>query len=332
MRRVLAVLGAVLMVAVALLVRSALDGDDAGGGNGDRGGDDVLTLLCAEELAEACGTLEEAGLAEVTIEPVGVTVDRLGAVDADLEVDAWLTLDPFPQQVNDRRQFATGSALFAEPIDTGVSTGLALVAQNDRAAALEAECAEVGWACVGDAAGQPWVDHGGEAAWGPVKPGYDAPDTSATGLLVLAQAMADHLSDPDFASQDIDERWLGDLEDAVPTRTAGSSLLRLAQQGGAAFGAVGALGAEAETVAATAQGEDLTIFYPAPMIRTSVVVAPGRGADEDLIEDLVDLTDGDSEFTDALLEAGWFDQGDGPPNPLPSAGVLDALGSAWEAS
>ena len=36
----------------------------------------------------------------------------------------------------------------------------------------------------------------GRASWGPVKPGYDAPDTSATGLLVLAQAMADHLERP----------------------------------------------------------------------------------------------------------------------------------------
>ena len=139
------------------------------------------------------------------------------------------------------------------------------------------------WACVGDAAGESWADHGGEASWGPVKPGYDPPDTSATGLLVLAQAMADHLEDPGFASQDIDARWLGDLEDAVPTRTAGSSLLKLAQQGGAAFGAVGALEADAEAVSETAQGEDLSIFYPDPMFRASAVLAPGRGGDEDLL-------------------------------------------------
>lgn len=331
MRRVLAVLGAVLMVAVALLVRSALDGGDDGE-DGGGGGNRVLNLLCAEELADACEVLEDEGRAEVQIEAVGETVDRLGVVDADLEVDAWLTLDPFPQQVDDRRLFATGNALFADPIPTDVSSALALVAQDDRGVALEADCAEVGWACLGDAAGEPWADHGGEAAWGPVKPGHDAPDTSATGLLVLAQAMADHLDDPGFAGQDIDDRWLGDLEDAVPTRTAGSSLLRLAQQGGAAFGAVGALGAEAETVAGTAQGEDLTIFYPAPMFQASVVVAPGRGADEDLLDDLADLADGDNEFVDALLAAGWSDRTDGPAEPLPSAGVLDALRSAWEAS
>jgi len=330
MRRVLAVLGAVLMVAVALLVRSAIDSGDDGGdrGGGDRA-DAAPRLLCAEELAGICQTLADEGLAEITIEPVGGTVDRLGAVEADLEVDAWLTLDPFPQQVDDRRQFATGNPLFADPLGTGFSTGLALVAQDDRAAALEADCAEVGWACVGDAAGEPWADHGGEAGWGDVKPGYDAPDTSATGLLVLAQAMADHLGDPGFAAQDIDERWLGDLEDAVPTRTAGSSLLRLAQQGGAAFGAVGALGAEAEAVAATAGGQDLTIFYPAPMFEAAVVLAPGRGVDEDVHDALSELVL-DEAFTDALSDAGWSTETDGEAPP--SAGVLDALRSAWEAT
>ncbi len=325
MRRVLAVLGAVLMVAVALLVRSFIDGSGGDAGDPD-GGDDALSLLCAEELAAVCRTLEDEGLAEVEIEAVGETVDRLGPVDTELGADAWLTLDPFPQQVNDRRRFATGTDLFADPIAAGYSTGLALVAQDDRGAALEVACAEVGWACLGDAAGEPWSDHGGEAAWGPVKAGYDPPDISAAGLLVLAQAMADHLGDPGFAGQDIDERWLGDLEDSVPTRTAGSALLRLAQQGGAAFGAVGALGTEAEAVADTAQGGDLTIFYPAPMFRASVVLAPGPDADPDALGDLLD----DAALAAALAEGGW--DRDGPGAPLPSAGVLDALRSAWEAS
>jgi hypothetical protein len=324
MRRVLAVLGAVLMVAMALLVRSIVDGgDDGGQASGGGGSGDRPTLLCAEELADVCETLERDGVADVIVEPGGETVDRLGTVDADLEADGWLTLDPFPQLVDERREFATGSALFGDPLSTDRSSGLALVAFADRAAALEADCPEVDWACLGDAAGEPWADHGGESSWGVVKPGYDAPDTSATGLLVLAQAMAAHLGDPGFAGQDIDERWLGDLEDAVPTRTAGTALLKLVQQGRAAFGAVGALGIDAEAVADTAQGEDLTIFYPAPMFRAKVVLAPGRGVD---LGDLVD----DDALDAALADAGW--EADEVGEPLPSAGVLDALRSAWEAS
>jgi hypothetical protein len=322
MRRVLAVLGAVLMVTLALLVRSLIDGDEDGGqASGEGGNGDVPALVCAEELADVCERLERDGAADVTIEPVGETVDRLGAVDAELDADGWLTLDPFPQQVDERREFATGSALFGDSVATDRSSGLALVAFADRAAALEADCPDVDWACLGDAAGEPWADHGGESSWGLVKPGYDAPDTSATGLLVLAQAMAAHLDDPGFAGQDIDDRWLGDLEDAVPTRTAGTALLKLVQQGRAAFGAVGALGIEAEAVAGTAQGEDLTIFYPAPMFRASVVLAPRRGVDA---SELIDADNLDA----ALAEAGW--ESDATGEPLPSAGVLDALRSAWE--
>lgn len=324
MRRLLALLGALLMVAVALLVRSLVAGDDDDGSGGG-GGDGPLALLCAPELAPVCDDLEGAGLAEVTVEDIGVTVDRLGQVDADLDVDAWLTLDPFPAQVDERRRFATGDDLFTEVAATGHGTGLALVAFDDRGAALEGWCPEVGWACVGDAAGEPWADHGGEAAWGSVRPGYDAPDRSGSGLLVLAQAMADHLDDPGFAAQDIDTPWLGDLEDAVPTRTGPSALLTLVQQGRAAYGAVGALGVDAERAAATAQGQDLVIFYPAPMFRANVVVASAPGS-ADAVERLV----GDERLADALAEAGW--DADGGGDALPSAGVLDALRSAWEAS
>ena len=82
-------------------------------------------------------------------------------------------------------------------------------------------------------------------------------------------------------------------------------------------------------MAGTAQGEDLSIFYPAPMFRASVVLAPGRGADEDLLDALDDLADSD-DLAEALTDAGWDTDTDG--EPLPSAGVLDALRSAWEAS
>jgi hypothetical protein len=82
-------------------------------------------------------------------------------------------------------------------------------------------------------------------------------------------------------------------------------------------------------VAETAQGEDLTIFYPAPMFRASVVLAPARGVDGEVLDALTDLADGDA-LIDGLTDAGWTTDADG--EPVPSAGVLDALRSAWEAS
>lgn len=320
MQRVLAVLGALLLVVVAVLVRSLLDGGDDSRGRGG-GGDGPTRLLCAEELADVCAALEDAGVAEVQIEAAGVTLDRLGAPDAGLDADGWLTLDPFPRMVDQRREFATGSALFGAARTLDASTGLALAADADRAEALASDCGEVGWACLGDAAGQPWADHGGEPTWGSVKPGFDSPATSGSGLLVLAQAMADHLQKDDFALQDLDRRWLRDLEEAVPTRTTGSALRTLLQQGPGAFAAVGALGKDAEAATRTAQGEGLSIFYPAPMFRADVVLAPLRGTELD------DLADAD-ELARALADAGWEEGGGGAA--LPTAGALDALRSAWE--
>ena len=61
----------------------------------------------------------------------------------------------------------------------------------------------------------------------------------------------------------------------------------------------------------------------------AVVLAAGGGVDEDLPDALTDLLD-DETLTDALTNAGWEQGADG--EPLPSAGVLDALRSAWEAS
>ncbi len=322
MRRVVALVGALIMVGSALLLRSALSDDDGGdGGSGSDGEGDRMALLCAEELADVCERLEDEGLAEVEIEAVGTTVDRLSEEAAELDADAWLTLDPFAVQVDQRREFATFEPLFDESTALDASTGLAIVGFDDRIGALAEDCGELTWSCLGDAAGEPWTEHGGESAWGTVKPGYDAPDTSATGLLVLTQAMADHVGRTDFASQDIDDGWLRDLEDAVPPRSGSSALDTLLTQGRAAFGAVGALGLEAEAAAGGGRGEDLTITYPAPMFRATVVLAPRRGFD------VGELADAD-ELAEALEAAGW-DSGEAG-EPLPSAGAIDALRSTWE--
>jgi hypothetical protein len=319
MRRVLAVLAAVTMIVLALLIRSAIDDDDGGDGGGDGNGggdDDRVELLCAEELADVCQALDDEGIADVRIEAAGETLDQLGDPEHEFRDDAWLTLAPFPSMVDERREFALGNALFGEVEATGFSTRLALVAFDDRAAALEDDCTDVGWECLHRAAGDPWVDHGGEATWGDVKLGYERPDTSATGLLLITQAMADHVGE-DFASQDIDDRYLRDLEDAVPTRTAGSPLEVLLQQGAGAFGVVGALGKDAEAAAQTDRGADLRVFYPAPMFRAEVVLAGDAG----------DLA-GSDELQDALAEAGW-EQGEDAIG-LPEPGVVDAVRSAWE--
>ena len=122
---------------------------------------------------------------------------------------------------------------------------------------------------------------------------------------------------PDFAAQDIDRRWLDDLEDAVPTRPTTTVIETLALQGGAAFGAVGALGNDAQRAA---ESRDLETFYPDPMFRAEVVLATVGGDVDGLVDE--------DDLGDALAELDWESGQDVPE--LPSAGALVALRQAWE--
>src|SRR3712207_5937127 len=125
MRRVVAVLGAVLMVVVAVLVRGVLD-DDEGAGSGATGGggeDGEVTLLCLDELGDVCRALEDDGaIDDFDAEPAGTTIDRLAAQGAELEADAWLTLLPFPEIAGVARDEAGLGPYFAEPDGLGWST------------------------------------------------------------------------------------------------------------------------------------------------------------------------------------------------------------------
>jgi hypothetical protein len=312
MRRVVAVLGAVLMVGVALLIRGGIDGDDSSGGGGSDGGDggDEVTLLCVDELEDVCDALVDAGaIDDFTSEAAGDTVDRL--TEDDLGADGWLTLEPFPEMTDVGRDQVGRGAIFGDPMATGFSTQIDAVVHPGREEAFADACEEVEWPCLGDLAGDQWTDHGGQQGWGEIRIGMNSHD-SASGLLVAAQAVAAHLAIDDFATNDLQEsdadRWVGRFE------TGSDVLAQLVTRGAGAFSAVGALDVEAQDLAQTAQGADLAIFYPAPMFRAEVVlVAPGASAD-----DLIDRDDLD----DALAEAGW---GEGGSSDLPSAGALYAL-------
>ena len=297
MRRVVAVLGAVLLVVVAVFVRGLIDGDDDSGGddggNGSPSGTDV-TLVCIEELQAVCEAMEADGaIAGFSTEDGGETVDRLAAGE-DLEADGWLAIEPFPGMADVGRGEAGLDPLFDEPAGVGFTATPALVTHPGRSAAFEEACNEVDWRCVGDMAGEQWGDHGGDQGWGEVNVGLESPD-SATGLLAAGQAASDYLSLDTFATNDLDStavvRWLDGFDEGDDV------LRRMRTEGPGAFSAVGVLDQQAEA----AQGADLGIFYPAPMFRAEVVlVAAGGSAD--------DLVDGDA-LAEALAAEGWREGG-----------------------
>jgi hypothetical protein len=320
MRRVVAVLGAVLMVGVALLIRGGIDGDDGGGdGSGDRGGAEGVTLLCADELEAVCRALTADGAIEdFTTEPAGDTVDRL-ADDEDLGADGWLTLDPFPEIAETARQQAGLGSAFASTAPTGRGTGIGIATAPARTDAWSVACdgEDPGWVCVGDVVGEPWGDHGGQPAWREITLGIDAPSSSATGLLVVAQAVGAHLGTDDYAANELQStdtrRWVRDLTEGLDGDERNTLTTMITQAG--SYGAVGALVNAATRAAETERGRGTGVFYAAPMYAAEVVVARPAGAAEDLV---------DEDALAAALDADdWVEQPDAVP--LPDAGTLFTL-------
>jgi Bacterial extracellular solute-binding protein len=336
-RRVLAVVAAAAMIAGSLAIRSALDRDRTEAAQ-------VLRLTCATELDVACSRMaEKDDRVVLTVEPAGVTADRLASVDADAGLDGWLAPAPWPDIVDGQRRARALPALFSGERPTVARSPLVLVVWKDRAAALNPRCPApggLGWRCLGEAAGAPggWPSVGGRPEWGPVKPGHAAPDTDGIGLLVLGQAVAGWFGRADLSTADLEDeafaRWFGGLERAVPS-SAGSPLESMLVVGPAAFDAAGTTEAEAAPlVAGSARRDALTLLYPSPMATADVVLA--TAGEKGMASSLRGVVGGDEGRT-ALTEAGWrVGAGDRPGAPalaaasgLPSPGLLDALRARW---
>jgi hypothetical protein len=296
------VAAAIAMVVGAVLVRSAIDGDDGGG-------DDAVTLICATELADACDVLP----GEVTVR-VEDPADTLAAIDAgDLgdAVDGWFTTNAWQEVLASRVPDAVGSTQLAARTDPVV------VADPDRASAVERLCGDQPvWRCLGDHAGQPWAQLGGDARWGALRAGLPDPD-SATGLAVLATVAAGYFGSTDFATNDFDDgtfaSWLGTL--------AGSSgpdedpLGTLVTRRGT-YSVAGGTAARAASITRSIAGLGL---------------APKVGIDAVLLgfADRHSMPDVDPARA-ALAEAGWTAMTDGDePLTLLKPGVLAALHTLW---
>jgi len=322
---VLAVVGAVAMVAGALFVRGRLDDRQVEQAQ-------VYRLACSADLGPVCNELRDAysGRVDVSVEAAGTTADRLRALDGDPELDGWLVADPWPQIVDGARRAASRPTVFAAGAAPLARSPLIIVAFKDRAEALSPTCADgkLGWKCLGEAAFQPWKDRNGREAWGEVKPGHADADTDGTGLLVLGQATVEWFGRADLSTIDLDDdgfqRWFSGLE--RPMRPSpGSPLGGMLAFRPAAYDGVGTTEAEAGLVDRAAIRDSLTRLYPASVATADVVLAVTAG---DRGVRLRDIVSGGAR--DALTEAGWqapVSAGLPAGNGLPSPGLLDALRS-----
>ncbi len=340
MRRVLAVVAAIAMVAGSLALRSRLDRKSSDQSQ-------VLRLTCVTELEQACSVLaKDDSRIHLTVEPAGTTADRLATREGDLGLDGWLTTAPWPDIVDQERRSHSLDLLFAPGRSALARSPLVIAVRKDRAGVLGPRCpgGAVQWRCLGEAAGTSggWAAIGGRPEWGPVKVGHGPPPTDGVGLSVLGQAVATWFGRTDVSTADLDDgafqAWFAGLERSVPVSAASSLETMLVNP--AAFDAVGTTEAEAgPLLARSARAKDVDLLYPSPMATVDVVLAVpvGNAKAASTLRGVV----GGSAGGRALAASGWRVDGqarpqgvaDSPPIPatanLPSPGLLDALRTRW---
>lgn len=364
MSRVFALLVAVALVGGAFYLRDWIEarerdtgeagtqenGEQVEGGQGEQAG--TLALVCATEVADACQRLAAADTGadlEVDVAPAGRTLQQLVAAPdtAEAGLDLWLVPDPWPAMVQILRDPALPDLLGEADVSPVIArTPLVLVAFSERADALRPVCTgEVTWRCLGERAGTPWTDLDLQAP-GSVRPGHLDPTRSATGLLVLGQAVSSFFGRSDVSLADLqsDEfsAWFRRLETAVPgfDPASGSQLTEMLTRGLASYDVIGATEAEAASRLSTAAGgpQSLEMLDSEPVASADLVLValPAAGGPERALEQVGD------PLGKALGEMGWRVEGgpvdpvvaDRPPLPedsgLPDAGLLVALQQRWE--
>ena len=350
MRRLLALLGALVMVGAAIGIRALID-DGTGGGAQPSGRKPVL--LCATDLEAACRTLAAETGIRIEIAPAGDTVAELSALaDADrpsVGYDGWLTFARDVEIVRDARERNALAPILGPPQGPLARSPLVLAVWHSREQVLARHCGgSVTWRCVGDVADTPWSRLGGEAGWGDVKPGHDDPATTGEGLAVIGQAAAQWFGRNDLSLLDYEDdgflEWFSRLERAVPTGASVDQdpFERMLAAGPAAFDVVATTEAGAGPTLARASRDRrtaVTLLYPAPVASADVVFAPVEGAREATA--LQERVTGNSGKA-ALARAGWRVDGEPrargiPTQPplagrsnLPSAGALEALLDVWQ--
>lgn len=348
-KRVLAVVAAVLMIGGALLIRSRLDARE----DAQELQASSATVVCATELAPVCDEVRRAHPElTITTEEASVTAGRLASPGFSRDatpIDAWLVPKPFPAMVDENRSFAGLDPLFGDASGVLARSPMTLAGWNDRLAALDTTCGEpVDWTCIGDHAGQQWVDAGGQASWGKVKPGLPDPATSAFGLLVLSQATAEQLGRSDFASNDLQDpaflTWLSQLKRSIneyPPTSTGGALGKMLSQGQSAFDVVGSAEAISGPGVTTSRHKDvLTVLYPSLVITADVVLVPLRGSQPG--EHAREVFEAD-DTAGVLAAKGWRVAGQ-PSAPgvltdplpesdgLPRPGAVQALLDVWKST
>lgn len=328
LKRLAAFLLAAAMVVGALLIRNALDGNsDTGTASpGDPpSGDNSFQLICSSEFQEVCNSIasdkDNQNKLTVTIEPAGVTLDRLAKATDDQMPDAWLTLDPFPAMLDETRDRTTSFGPATTTTQVLSTTASAVAVIDAKAGALQESCAEESIAtCVGRLAGKTWADVGDPSLGGSLKLGISDPATEASGLLSFADGMAGLLGTTDIDSgqySDPDVRaWVRNIVANSQTFPAGSALNTMISRPSKVDVAYTT---SVETTASPSGSREpyqsLAVSPGFTVAATWAVIA----SNDDRLRD---------QTAEALISAGWISQAE--DSPTLSASTFITLRALWE--
>lgn len=315
MKRLAALVAAVLMVVGALALRQARDDADE---TAVDPGEDPRGILCADDLADVC---RAAGIELAPSRPAGETADALVGADGRdaLGGSAWLVTSAWADLVQAERDRQGNEALVGVAGEPLASSAVVLAIWEDRSAQLVERCELPGgqlpgWRCLAEQAGEA-LDAGDRVRI--AGPEVD----SAVGLVVAAAQAASVVGRTDFASNDPDAGDLGRLAPALSGGPAGDPLRRMRVEGPGQVTATGTVRAHAGNLASSFG--KIVAAKVAPAVRADVVLVVPAGSS---------VSGSDRQaLIDALLAAGWDPPADGPTG-LPSGGVLAAIRTLWAQS
>ena len=327
MKRLAAIVLAIGMVFGSVALRNSLDNSTQA--QTATGGDSSFRLTCAVELADVCNALAatQPNLIVMT-EEAGTTADRLTLLPdgTDPGIDAWLTVGPWAEIVQDNRSFAeNGGAILGKASRVLGSSPAQIVTSKSGEPELEAACGgAITWKCLGANQSLPQ----------PQSIGMASPNTGA-GLAVLADATNSFFGNRSYSATDFEDAafigWFEQLTKKSQDFALGEqTVLERAVAAAGTFTTVGALSTEVESLETSSSK-----FNPVPApkdapdqpVIAQVRLVPANGI---TAQDALDLVNSDA-LTQLLKDSNWNTSDQDSPSNMPAAGVLQVLRDMWDA-
>ncbi|MCU1393133.1 MAG: hypothetical protein JWM34_1561 [Ilumatobacteraceae bacterium] len=274
-KRLLAFLGAVVLIVGAIVLRSALDDNSSSStsGSGTTSSGGKATVVCSIALAVACDELDPKKF-DVAYANDGDEFTALSQSGAQVP-DAWITVDPFPGMVDAQRSFTQQPELTSTVTAVAADAPMLAVASTDAKDFAQACLQQPAWKCIGSNAGRSWASIGGTEG-GDLLPGLRDPDADGIGLLTFANAVAGYFGNATLSTTQWDDgaftSWLRNLHSGTNNRTAtgrDSSLATLIVRPTL----VNVAATTASELTANAQSTRVTALPVAPAVSITAVVA-----------------------------------------------------------